>query len=158
MINRNLITLSALLQNFFLTNQPHFVKEVFGTFKNNGFGIENETWPDDWYRLEKDTLNDIPVYKISLENVLNNQTIFINYKLRLVLEDRSYMDTPWKVLVPDETEISLHKSRQEATHEDLNIRIPLIACTSINIIQIIIIIVCFAYIRLLRERYISLLK
>lgn len=132
------IVLSAVWQNVFYVHRPPFVEEVFGVFDSNG-SRKNDTWPDNWHRLIKSTLNHTSVFQINLTNIVNNSTRAVDYKLKLVFHDRSYTTTPWKVLFMDDDV----KLADNAVSE--NNTIPIIFFAIFCVIQTITIVTWYIY-------------
>lgn len=98
------IVLSAVWQNVFYIYRSPYMGEVFGVFDGNGTR-KNDVWPDNWNRLVKSTLNHTPVFNINLTDIIDESACVVDYKLKIVFHNRTYIDTSWKAMLMDDVSV-----------------------------------------------------
>lgn len=87
MVTQQFLILQAVLQNILIVQQPYNASEVYVCFDN---GTKNETWPDNWSKMSQQ--NGGTMFTASIPDSAKQ------YKLRVILQNHSSVDSPWKIL------------------------------------------------------------
>jgi hypothetical protein len=98
---QHFLVLQALLQNTTLIVQQQYqAKEVSICFSN---GIRGDSWSDNWNKMNQETSFNTSRYTASIPESA------VEYKLRVVLQNGSIIDSAWKTLLLQSS--SIHFTR-----------------------------------------------
>jgi len=113
----NFIILCTVLHQTIYVNKPSGTSEAFICIDQDGLG--NDTWPTNWSRLYLNGAKDLFQFYIPKDVYSHDK---MNYKIRLVYDNRSYGDTPdWRSIVLHQRNITQTKNNYNPDHENVGV-------------------------------------
>lgn len=91
-LRTSLLIFATLLNNSFVIYHRPKVTEAFVCFNK-----DNDTWPEQWTRLNAVIEDGIPTLRTT-DNLPKNKSL-VDYKLRFIFPDRSVGDSQWKQIL-----------------------------------------------------------
>lgn len=92
------VVLTAFLGNILYIDKLTNVRDSFICISKNN--ERNESWPQNWFRMETETSADSRMFKYNA-SLLSNLTKTLEYKLRFYYFNNSFIDSNWNPVLTD---------------------------------------------------------